>query len=111
MGNNASLIPPPPPPAPTLTNYAPGISIFKVPTNSSTIDIDVPNLQKCINSGGGSICVNNYIQGYDTSNNIFVPTTNVVQGFELLDNNDINNNYYIVLIILVMLYIIIIFHK
>lgn len=115
MGNKSSFSPPPPPPpppAPTLTTYAPGTSIFKVPNNSSTIDIDVPNLQKCINSGGGSACINNYIQGYNTSNNMFVPTTSVVQGFELLENFDTNNNYNnIVLIILVVLYIIIIFRK
>jgi hypothetical protein len=102
---------PPPPPTPTITTYAPGTSIFKVPDNSSTIDIDVPNLQKCINSGGGSPCINNYIQGYDTSTNMFVPTTNVVQGFELVENFDTSNNYNIVLIVLVMVYIIILVRK
>lgn len=113
MGNQTSI---PPSPLASMTNpnsvnNQAGNNIFKVPNNSSTIDIDVPNLQKCINAGGGTSCINNYVQGYDTSTNMFVPTTNVIQGFELLETNNFYLNDDMVLIILIILYIFVAFRK
>ena len=119
MGNNNSAPPPPPPPppppqAPIIPTYSQGVNVFKVPNNSGSIDIDVPNLQRCIIQGGGQTCISNYVQGYDTSDNMFVPTQLTSQGFELVDgqnNNDNNNSSHIVLIIFIILVLLVVFVK
>jgi hypothetical protein len=116
MGNKDSQIytppppPPPPPSAPMYNMYSSGITTYKIPSNSGSIDIDVNNLQRCINQGGGSICITNYVQGYDTQTNTFVPSQ-VAQGFELLENFDNLNNSQMTLIIFIIITVLIVLLK
>ncbi len=113
MGNTNSAIPtwgppppPPPPPMPTINTYPQGTSVFKIPDNSGSLDIDVTNLQRCINAGGGAACISNYVQGYDTKNNQFVPPS--IQGFELLENTNKNSNIVLIVFIVIVLLIVLI---
>lgn len=101
MGNTTSTPPQPspPPPMPTINTYPQGTSVFKIPDNSGSIDIDVNNLQRCINAGGGASCISNYVQGYDTKDNQFVPSQ-ISQGFELLEGTNIDNSKIILGIII-----------
>ena len=86
--------------------YSQGTSVYKIPNNSGSIDIDVTNLQRCINAGGGSSCISNYVQGYNTANNTFVPT-HVAGGFDFFDviegNNTFNNKSLITLVVLILI--------
>lgn len=113
MGQTMStpLYQPPPPPMPTINSYPQGISVFKIPDNSGSIDIDVNNLQRCINSGGGASCITNYVQGYDVKDNLFVPSQITTQGFQLLENNNNNDNSKIVLGIIIAITLLILLLK
>ena len=107
MGNASFTQPPPPPPPPPVPSPT-GINTYAVPTNSGSVDIDVGNLQSCMLQGGGSACINTYVQGYNTSNNTFVPTQFAPQGFEQLEENLQNNsNSNTILIIFVLLVLLI----
>ena len=71
MGNLQTQTPAPPPP-PIVKN----IDKYNIPQNSGIIDVDVGNLQKCMNVSGNSLqsannCITNYVQGYDINSNIF----------------------------------------
>jgi hypothetical protein len=90
--------------------YSQGNTNFKIPDNSGSIDIDVHNLQKCINAGGAASCITNFVQGYDTTDNQFVPSQISNQGFELLENNKTDNSK-IFLIIIIILTLLIVFIK
>lgn len=93
-----------PTPPPSSISYPSGTNVYSLPPNSGSLDIDLGNLQKCILQGGGSSCINNYVQGYDTSDNKFVPTQYAPQGFEQLEGNLVNNtSQNITLIIIVLL--------
>ena len=84
--------------------YSQGTSVYKIPNNSGSIDIDVTNLQRCINAGGGSSCITYYVQGYNTANNTFVPTPLAAQGFDLLENNNtFDNGSFVTLVILILI--------
>jgi len=104
MGNTIPTPqPPPPPPAmSTINTYPQGTSVFKIPDNSGSIDIDINNLQRCINAGGGSSCISNYVQGYDIKDNQFVPSQISSQGFELLEGTNIDNSKVILGIIIAL---------
>lgn len=81
-----------------------GVSIFKIPNNSGSIDIDVSNLQRCINYGLGSTCITHFVQGYDTTTNMFVPSTLATQGFELVEQNkNFNNESLMTLVVLIVI--------
>jgi hypothetical protein len=118
MGNSSSatgwgsFAKPAPAPQPILS-YPSGTNVYSVPVNSGSIDIDIPNLQRCILQGGGSSCVNFYVQGYDTTNNSFVPTQYVpnqyAQGFAQLEGSSDFTTSNIVLIIVVILALIVAF--
>jgi len=94
MGNTNSTPPPPPspPPMPIINTYPQGTSVFKIPDNSGSIDIDVNNLQRCINAGGGASCISNYVQGYDVKDNQFVPSQITSQSFQLLEGTNVDNS-------------------
>jgi hypothetical protein len=72
-----------------ISNYSTP-NIYSLPENSGTVDIDVPNLQRCIMQGGGNSCINYYVQGYDTSKNTFTITPNAPQGFQQLESTSSN---------------------
>ena len=102
--SSAPAPPPPPPPPPQPS----GPIVYAIPPNSGTVDIDVPNLQRCILQGGGSPCINYYVQGYDTSNNTFTRPQVAPQGFEQLEGTIDNTSSNIVMIIIVLLTLIIV---
>jgi hypothetical protein len=100
MGSSLSTAPLPPPPMPSINTYPQGTSFFKIPDNSGSIDIDVNNLQRCINAGGGASCIANYVQGYNTKNNQFVPSQITNQGFQLLEGSNVDNSKVVLGIII-----------
>jgi len=98
---------PAPPPLPPLPSQPSGQIVYSIPPNSGTVDIDVPNLQRCILQGGGSPCINYYVQGYDTSTNTFTLPQVAPQGFEQLEGMIDITSSNIVMIIIVLLSLII----
>lgn len=109
MGNTIP-VPSPLPQMPTINTYSQGTSVFKIPDNSGSIDIDVNNLQRCINAGGGASCISNYVQGYDVKNNQFVPSQITTQGFQLLEGTNIDNSK-VVLGVVIAITLLIVFMK
>jgi hypothetical protein len=112
MGPKFPKPPPPPPPVP-ITPIIYNSNKYSIPNNSSTIDIDTNNLQRCLSLSGNSLqyandCVRTYVQGYNTSKNTYSPIT-LSQPFELVSNVNSNTSptisipVYIVIVIIYLL--------